>query len=71
MNRSLTRRSLLASVGLTAAGSGVSAATLDAQNAGTVQTPEGKRVTLLHFTDTHAQLKPIRTTSPVRTRKSR
>ena len=55
MNTSLTRRRLLASVGLAATGSGVSdAATLDPQNA--VQASEGKRITLLHFTDTHAQL---------------
>ena len=56
MITSLTRRRLLTSVGLSVTGSGVSAATLDAQNAGAVQAPEGKRVTLLHFTDTHAQL---------------
>jgi S-sulfosulfanyl-L-cysteine sulfohydrolase len=54
MNTSLTRRNLLASVGLAATGAGVSAATLDPPNA--VQAPEGKRATLLHFTDTHAQL---------------
>jgi sulfur-oxidizing protein SoxB len=55
MNMSLTRRRLLASVGLSATG-GVSATTLDVQNATAVQAPEGKRATLLHFTDTHAQL---------------
>src|SRR5579864_7390085 len=56
MNSSLTRRRLMASVGLSATGFGVSAAALDAQNASAVQAPGGKRATLLHFTDTHAQL---------------
>ncbi len=46
----------MASVGLAATGAGVSAATPETQNASDVQPPEGKRVTLLHFTDTHAQL---------------
>jgi 2',3'-cyclic-nucleotide 2'-phosphodiesterase (5'-nucleotidase family) len=56
MNTSLTRRRLVASVGLSATGFGVSGATLDEQNASAVHTPDGKRATLLHFTDTHAQL---------------
>lgn len=56
MNKFLTRRRLTASVGLSAMGFGVSAATLAARNASAVLVPDGKRVTLLHFTDTHAQL---------------
>jgi 2',3'-cyclic-nucleotide 2'-phosphodiesterase (5'-nucleotidase family) len=52
----LTRRSLMASVGLSAAGFGVSAAGFEAAAGETPAKPDGKPVTLLHFTDSHAQL---------------
>jgi S-sulfosulfanyl-L-cysteine sulfohydrolase len=56
MSTFLTRRSLMASVGLSAVGLGVSAAGLEAAGGETPAKPDGKLVTLLHFTDTHAQL---------------
>ena len=53
MNGSLTRRRLMGSVALSALGLGSfrakAAEAMDGE-------PEGRRVTLLHFTDTHAQL---------------
>ncbi len=56
MNKNWTRRKLLASAGLSAVSSGISAAGLAAAPARPEQGGDGKRVTLLHFTDTHAQL---------------
>ncbi len=52
----LTRRRLMASVGVAAAGAGLSSAALDGAAGETPARPEGKTATLLHFTDSHAQL---------------
>ena len=54
MTRSLTRRELVASVGLAAIGPAM--AFSDIADAAERMPGDGKRVTLLHFTDTHAQL---------------
>jgi len=51
-----TRRELIASVGLSALSSGLVGPGLAAAAAEPDQTAAGKSVTLLHFTDTHAQL---------------
>jgi len=53
--KSWTRRQIVNSVAL-AAGSGVVSAAVPAIGAQLDQSKSGKRVTLLHFTDTHAQL---------------
>jgi S-sulfosulfanyl-L-cysteine sulfohydrolase len=53
--KSLTRRQLVNSVAL-AAGSGVVSAVAPSMSAQLDQSQTGKRLTLLHFTDTHAQL---------------
>ena len=51
MAMSFSRRGLMASVGLTALSLSASAAV-----AAEAAAPEGKRITLLHFTDSHAQI---------------
>lgn len=56
MTHSLTRRDLMASVGLSALALGLSAPGLALGDEPARSGPAGKRVTLLHFTDTHAQL---------------
>jgi S-sulfosulfanyl-L-cysteine sulfohydrolase len=53
--KSLTRRQIVNSVAL-AAGSGVVSAVAPTMGAQLDQSKSGKRLTLLHFTDTHAQL---------------
>ncbi len=56
MIKSWTRREVVASVGLSAIGSGIAVPDLVAAPARPDQIADGKRLTLLHFTDTHAQL---------------
>ena len=56
MITSLTRRRLMASVGLSAISLGGSVVGLGPTSTRASEKPDGKRVTLLHFTDTHAQL---------------
>ena len=57
MNKNWTRRKLLlASAGLSTVSSGIFVAGLGAAPAPPDQGGDGKRMTLLHFTDTHAQL---------------
>ena len=56
MSALLTRRRLMASVGVSAAALRISAARSESEASSTPAKPEGKRVTLLHFTDSHAQL---------------
>ncbi len=56
MSKNLTRRQLIASVSLSAIGSSISAGALVTAPATADQITEGKALTLLHFTDTHAQL---------------
>ncbi len=51
-----TRREFVAAAGLAAIGSGISAGDVAATAAPAVRRNAGKRLTLLHFTDTHAQL---------------
>ena len=56
MIETLTRRQLIASIGLSAAGSAIAVPGVASGAAQPHALPRGKRVTLLHFTDTHAQL---------------
>lgn len=56
MNESLTRRRLMTSVASTAIGLGLSSLLLAAGNEAVEGHRDSKRVTLLHLTDTHAQL---------------
>jgi len=56
MIETLTRRQLIASIGLSAAGSAIAVPGVASAAAQPHALPRGKRVTLLHFTDTHAQL---------------
>ena len=56
METSLSRRRLITSVGLSAAGLGFLGTTIGGQGATADQAPDGRRVTVLHFTDTHAQI---------------
>jgi S-sulfosulfanyl-L-cysteine sulfohydrolase len=56
MIKTWTRRGVIASIGLSAIGSGVVSPDLAAAAAPPDPNNGGKRVTLLHFTDTHAQL---------------
>jgi S-sulfosulfanyl-L-cysteine sulfohydrolase len=50
-----TRRKTIAAIGASAIGSGISRS-VAAKDAPVDRTADGKRVTILHFTDTHAQL---------------
>jgi S-sulfosulfanyl-L-cysteine sulfohydrolase len=56
MTKTWTRRQLLASVSLSAMSLSISVGGVAAAPARPDQIADGKRVTLLHFTDTHAQL---------------
>ena len=56
MTKNWTRRQFLASTALSAVSSGLSVAGMTATAAQPYQAVDGKRLTLLHFTDTHAQL---------------
>src|SRR5262245_4914252 len=56
MTKNWTRRQFLASTALSAVSSGLSVASMTATAAQPYQGVDGKRLTLLHFTDTHAQL---------------
>jgi S-sulfosulfanyl-L-cysteine sulfohydrolase len=56
MIKSWTRREVVTSVGVAAIGSSVSLPKLTSAGSSPEQAKEGKRLTLLHFTDTHAQL---------------
>jgi len=56
MIETLTRRQLIASIGLSAAGPAIAVPGVASAAAQPHALPRGKRVTLLHFTDTHAQL---------------
>lgn len=56
MTKNWTRRQFLASTALSAVSSGLSVAGITATTAQPYQGVDGKRLTLLHFTDTHAQL---------------
>src|SRR5271155_5874696 len=56
MNKNWTRRQLIASASLSAIGSSIAVPGLVAATARGDAAAGGKRVTLLHFTDTHAQL---------------
>ena len=56
MNKKLTRRQLLASAGVSAISSGIPVISMAAAAMQPDQIQGGKHLTLLHFTDTHAQL---------------
>jgi hypothetical protein len=71
MIKSWTRREVVASVGLSAIGSGIAVPDLVAAPARPDQIADGKRLMLLHFTDTHAQLETHPEYLPGRIQKSR
>ncbi len=56
MIKPLSRRRFMSSVAMSAIGAGASGACVALANVPQRDPPTGKRVTLLHFTDTHAQL---------------
>jgi len=56
MIKNFTRRELLASVAVSAISAGISLPDLASANTQIDQTGHGKLITLLHFTDTHAQI---------------
>jgi len=56
MIKPLSRRRFMSSIALSAIGAGAPAAGVAPANMPQGNSPTGKRVTLLHFTDTHAQL---------------